>query len=372
MLLQVLGTAAGGGVPQWNCACPGCAGARTHPRRRRRHASLAVRSGGPGTRWHIVNAGPDIADQIESAPALLPGPGSRETPVAGVILTDAELDHTLGIARLREAEGLVVRATAPVRDALLDRLRLGDVLSPYTAIEWRELSEKPEALSAAGTAGGRERGERLEALPAPGSTGERARRGQPEALSTAGPDGWGERGGVSRALSAPRPTECRPPDDRLNALSPSSSIQISAIPLSAKRPRYAADAGPDDPTWSVALRLYEPATGATAVYAPAIAIWSDALDEAVRSAGVVIVDGTFWDDEEPIRSGISTRTATAMGHLPIDGPHGTSHRLTALPGRCLYTHLNNTNPLNDPAAAQHARLAERGLEVAAERMVIEL
>ncbi|WP_438290705.1 pyrroloquinoline quinone biosynthesis protein PqqB [Streptomyces sp. HUAS TT7] len=300
MLLQVLGTAAGGGVPQWNCACPGCAGARAHPRRRRRHASLAVRSGGPGSRWHIVNAGPDIADQIESAPALLPGPGSRETPVAGVILTDAELDHTLGIARLREAEGLVVRATAPVRDALIDRLRLGDVLSPYTAIEWRELSEKPEALSTPG------------------------------------------------------------------------SIEVSALPVSAKRPRYAAGTGSDDPTWSVALRLHEPATGATAVYAPAIATWSDALDEAVRSADVVIVDGTFWDDDEPVRSGISTRTATATGHLPVVGPRGTSHRLAALRGRCLYTHLNNTNPLNDPAAAQHARLAERGLEVAAERMVIEL
>ncbi|MFD9632012.1 pyrroloquinoline quinone biosynthesis protein PqqB [Streptomyces violascens] len=318
MLLQVLGTAAGGGVPQWNCACPGCAGARAHPGRRRRHASLAVRSGGPGSRWHIVNAGPDIADQIESVPALLPGPGSRETPVAGVILTDAELDHTLGIARLREADGLVVRATVPVRDALLDRLRLGDVLSPYTAIEWRELSEKPEALSAAAAMG------------------------------------------------------CREPDGRLNALSTPGPIEVSAIPVSAKRPRYAAGPEPDDPTWSVALRLYEPATGATAVYAPAIATWSDALDEAVRSADVVIVDGTFWDDDEPVRSGISTRTATATGHLPIAGQHGTSRRLTALPGRCLYTHLNNTNPLNDPAAAQHARLAERGLEVAAERMVIEL
>ncbi|MFJ8310424.1 MULTISPECIES: pyrroloquinoline quinone biosynthesis protein PqqB [unclassified Streptomyces] len=300
MLLQVLGTAAGGGVPQWNCACPGCAGARAHPRRRRRHASLAVRSGGPGTRWHIVNAGPDITDRIESAPALRPGPGPRETPVAGVILTDAELDHTLGIARLREADGLTVRATATVRAALLDRLRLGEVLGPYAALEWRELAEKPEALSAPG------------------------------------------------------------------------GIEISAVPVSAKRPRYAASCGPDDPTWSVALRLYEPATGASAVYAPAIATWSDALQDAVRSADVVLADGTFWDDDEPVRSGISPRTATATGHLPIVGPHGTAHRLAALPGRCLYTHLNNTNPLNDPAAAQHARLAEHGLAVAAERMVIEL
>ncbi|WP_406505062.1 MBL fold metallo-hydrolase [Streptomyces sp. NBC_00212] len=387
MLLQVLGTAAGGGVPQWNCACPGCAGARVHPRRRRRHASLAVRSGGPGTRWHIVNAGPDITDQIESVPALLPGPGSRESPVAGVILTDAELDHTLGIARLRETEGFVVRATAPVRDALLERLRLGDVLGPYTAIEWRELSEKPEALSTAGPVGWWRQGGRLQgpgategcergpgALSAPGSTEGCERTGTLEALSAAGADGGRRQGERPGALSTPGPGERRDPDDRLNALSTPGSIEVSvsAIPVSAKRPRYAAGPGPDDPTWSVALRLYEPATGASAVYAPAVATWSDALDAAVRSADVVILDGTFWDDDEPVRSGISTRTATAMGHLPIVGPHGTSHRLAALPGRCLYTHLNNTNPLNDPAAAQHARLAERGLEVAAERMVIEL
>lgn len=221
----------------------------------------------------------------------------------------------------------------------------------------REGGERgPGALSAAGSTEGCERTGTLEALSAAGAVGRHGQRERPG------------------ALSAPGPTERRDPGDRLNALSTPGSIEVSvsAIPVSAKRPRYAAGPEPDDPTWSVALRLDEPTTGASVVYAPAVATWSDALDAAVRSADVVILDGTFWDDDEPVRSGISTRTATAMGHLPIVGPHGTSHRLAALPGRCLYTHLNNTNPLNDPAAAQHARLAERGLEVAAERMVIEL
>lgn len=78
MLLLVLGTAAGGGIPQWNCACPGCSGARAHPHRRRRHASLAVRTG--EGRWYVVNATPDIGDQIEERPELHPGPGPRQTP----------------------------------------------------------------------------------------------------------------------------------------------------------------------------------------------------------------------------------------------------------------------------------------------------
>lgn len=301
MLLRVLGTAAGGGIPQWNCACPGCSGARRNPGWRRRHASLAVRAA--GGRWYVVNATPDIGDQIEECPELRPGPGARQSPVAGVVLTDAELDHTLGLARLREAHGLRVIATAPVRQALLTKLRLGDVLAPYTALEWQELGSGPERLAAES-------------------------------------------------------------DDV-------ADVEIDAIPVSGKRPRYAADS-PSDDAWVIALRLRDRATGATAVYAPALADWPDALQRAAAEADCVIVDGTFWDDEEPRRTGISERTATGMGHLPIDGPHGTAERLAGLPGRRLYTHLNNTNPLVDPGAPQHKLLAGMGIEVAADGMVIEL
>ncbi|MFI1766732.1 pyrroloquinoline quinone biosynthesis protein PqqB [Streptomyces sp. NPDC020800] len=299
MLLLVLGTAAGGGIPQWNCACSGCSGARAHPRRRRRHASLAVRT--DDGRWYLVNATPDIGDQIDGRPELHPGPGPRQTPVAGVILTDAELDHTLGLARLRETDTLQVIATDPVRRALLDRLRLGDVLAPYTSLTWRGLP----------------------------------RRGT-------GPLGGG-----------------------------ASGLQVGGIPVSGKRPRYAADA-PDDDAWVVALRLYDPSSGATALYAPALAAWPDHFQQAAAEADCVLVDGTFWDDEEPRRTGISTRTATGMGHLPIEGPDGTAERLASLSARCLYTHLNNTNPLVDPAASEHKRLARLGVEVAYDGMVIEL
>ncbi len=303
MLLLVLGTAAGGGIPQWNCACPGCTGARAHPHRRRRHASLAVRA--DDGRWYVVNATPDLADQIEDRPELHPGPGPRQTPLAGVVLTDAELDHTLGIARLREADALELIATAPVRQALLQRLRLGDVLTPYTSLTWRELPPR----------------------------------------------------GAEPLVHGAH-----------------SGLRISGIPVSGKRPRYAADA-PDvaaDDSWVVALRLYDPSSGATALYAPALAAWPDRLQQAAAEADCVIADGTFWDDEEPRRTGISPRTATGMGHLPIDGPNGTAQRLAPLAARCLYTHLNNTNPLVDPAAPQHKRLARLGIEVAHDGMVIEL
>lgn len=144
------------------------------------------------------------------------------------------------------------------------------------------------------------------------------------------------------------------------------------MPIAAKRPRYAAGTGDDDPHWVVALVLREPSTGKSLVYGPALAAWPQALQEAAEAADCVIVDGTFWDEDEPVRTGISTRTASGMGHLPIDGSAGTAHRLTGLRARCLYTHLNNTNPLTDPDDDRHKQLADRGLEVAADGMVIEL
>ncbi|MFC8506707.1 pyrroloquinoline quinone biosynthesis protein PqqB [Streptomyces sp. NPDC057411] len=306
MLLKVLGTAAGGGVPQWNCACRSCAGARAHPERRRRHASLAVEAV-PG-RWYVINVTPDIADQIEQCPELRPAPGTdpRRTPLAGVVLTDAELDHTLGLARLREADRFEVIATDPVRDAVRDGQGLGALLAPYADVTWRR-------------------------LPAPD-----------------GPD---------------------------EPLAPGSAVHVAAVPVSGKRPRYASAApepAPGGAPWVAALRLTDRATGRTLVYAPALGAWPDAFQDAVADADCVIVDGTFWDDEEPRTAGFSRRTATAMGHLPIAGPNGTAHRLAALPGRRLYTHLNNTNPLVDPGAPQHKELVRLGVEVAADGTEIAL
>ncbi|MCQ8188491.1 pyrroloquinoline quinone biosynthesis protein PqqB [Streptomyces rugosispiralis] len=299
MRVRVLGTAAGGGVPQWNCACPGCSGARAHPGWRRRHASLAVQA--DEGRWYLVNATPDLGDQVEDCPELHPGPEPRRTPLAGVILTDAELDHTLGIARLREAAGIEIVATAPVRHALLTGLHLGEILTPYTRLDWRPL------------------------------------------------------GPVDRPLTEGSP------------------LAVGAVPVSAKRPRYAAGLdAPDDGAWVVALRLTDLATGRSLLYAPALAAWPDAFRRAAEEADCVIVDGTFWSDDEPLTSGFGSRTATAMGHLPIEGPDGTAHRLAALGARTLYTHLNNTNPLNDPAAPQHSGLRKLGVEVAADGMVIDL
>ena len=140
MRVRVLGSAAGGGFPQWNCACPPCRAVRdgSRPTRARTQSSVAVSA--DSRRWFLLNASPDVRAQIESFPALHPSSGSsgsRTVPVQAVLLTDAELDHTLGLLLLREGGGLVLHATEATRDTLVDGTSLLRTLEAYCPVQWR-------------------------------------------------------------------------------------------------------------------------------------------------------------------------------------------------------------------------------------------
>jgi len=115
VILRILGSAAGGGVPQWNCACANCAAARTGKAPRRTQSGAAVSA--DGNRWILLNCSPDIGAQIEAYDALLPK-AVRETPIDGMLLTDANVDHIGGLAVLRQSgtHRFVVRSSAVVRD----------------------------------------------------------------------------------------------------------------------------------------------------------------------------------------------------------------------------------------------------------------
>src|SRR2546423_1353446 len=118
MRVIILGSAAGGGVPQWNCACPNCSDAR-HDNRGRTQSSVAVSA--DGERWILLNASPDLRTQLAAHHELWPmGGGQRGSSIAVVILTDGEIDHTLGLLLMREsASRLPVYAPGGVT-ALLD------------------------------------------------------------------------------------------------------------------------------------------------------------------------------------------------------------------------------------------------------------
>jgi len=286
--IRVLGTAAGGGLPQWNCACAGCQAARSSARTRNQDC-LAI--SGDAVAWHLVNASPDIRAQILATPELAPGPGRRQTPLRGALLTSAELDHTLGLASLREATDFTVYATAPVLRALPVR----GVIEPYGGVRWSPLGGSPATL--------------------PGG------------------------------------------------------LIVEVVPLGGKRPRYAADA-PDAADWVVAYRFTDPRTSGVLVYAPCLAEWTPAFAAALRGADCVLLDGSFFTDQEMTEQTGSGRTSRQMGHLPIR--ESLAYRSAYPETRWLYTHLNNTNPVLLDGSLQQREVTAAGAEVATDGLLLTL
>lgn len=139
MYLRVLGSAAGGGYPQWNCACDLCRHARdsSQPNEARLHAALALSA--DGREWHLINATPDVLAQINSSAALHPGPNVRQTPIRSILLTDAELDHTIGLLMLREGAVLDIYATATVIEALSSSFPVKKMLVDYASHRWHSI-----------------------------------------------------------------------------------------------------------------------------------------------------------------------------------------------------------------------------------------
>jgi pyrroloquinoline quinone biosynthesis protein B len=134
----ILGSAAGGGVPQWNCRCPVCSLAWDgDPRvRPRTQSSLAVSA--DGARWLVVNASPDIRQQIAANPALHPRNGLRHSPIAAVLLTNGDVDHIAGLLSLRESQPFALYGTREILTALTAN-PVFDVLNP-TYVERREVA----------------------------------------------------------------------------------------------------------------------------------------------------------------------------------------------------------------------------------------
>jgi pyrroloquinoline quinone biosynthesis protein B len=137
MWVRVLGAAAGGGFPQWNCHCPNCRAARdgSLPCQPRTQSSVAVSA--DYRHWFLFNASPDIRSQIEAFPPLRPEGPIRHTPIQAVVLSDAELDHTVGLLSLRETRSLRVYATKWVYTALSEWNPILRTLGAFCEVEWQ-------------------------------------------------------------------------------------------------------------------------------------------------------------------------------------------------------------------------------------------
>jgi pyrroloquinoline quinone biosynthesis protein B len=164
MQIIILGSAAGGGFPQWNCACGNCARARAgHPAAKPRSQSSAAVSA-DGERWFLLNCSPDVRMQIEQTPALQPRHGVRHSPIAGVVLTNGDVDHVAGLLSLRERQPFVLYATSRVLAAL--------AANPIFRVLRQDLVERRALglgeLAALSGPGGNAAGIEVEAFAVPG------------------------------------------------------------------------------------------------------------------------------------------------------------------------------------------------------------
>ena len=141
MRVRVLGSAAGGGFPQWNCNCPNCDGVRkgTINAKRRTQSSIAVT--GDNVNWLLFNASPDILTQFQGFPELQPARSIRDTAVKSVLLMDAQIDHTTGLFMLREGKTpLNIYCTDMVYEDLTTGNPIFNILGHYCGINWNKIS----------------------------------------------------------------------------------------------------------------------------------------------------------------------------------------------------------------------------------------
>jgi pyrroloquinoline quinone biosynthesis protein B len=139
LFVRVLGSAAGGGFPQWNCGCKNCSGVRQGTIRALPRTQESVAISADGARWFLLNASPEVRQQIESFEGLHPK-SFRHTPIAGVLLTNGDLDHCLGLLSLRESQPLTVYATERVRRGFIEGNVFYRTLERFEGqVSWRRM-----------------------------------------------------------------------------------------------------------------------------------------------------------------------------------------------------------------------------------------
>jgi pyrroloquinoline quinone biosynthesis protein B len=140
MRVVLLGAAAGGGLPQWNCACRNCTLVRSGKIVSSTQSSVAFSA--DGIHWFLINASPDLSRQIEGASGLQPRAGQgRNSPIEGILLTNADLDHVLGLVLMREGNRLQIHAPVGIREALVTGLNFDSLAGAFGGVDWHPPSE---------------------------------------------------------------------------------------------------------------------------------------------------------------------------------------------------------------------------------------
>ncbi len=307
--LRVLGAAAGGGFPQWNsnneasqrarrgdaAACP-CG-----------QSSIAVSS--DGERWLLLNASPDLRQQINDNPPLHPKKGVRHSPIHSVLVTNADVDHIAGLLTLRESHPLALYATDRVLSVLRDN-PIFNVLNPDY------VERRPMALG--------------------------------EAFEPADKDG-NPLGLLLEPFAVP-----------------------GKVALFLENESAGPNFGTVEED-TVGLRIADGQSGAHLFYLPGCAALPPELVERLRGAPLVMFDGTLWRDDEMLVQQAGRKTGRRMGHMSISGPGGVLAAFEPLGvQRRVFIHINNTNPILLTDSPERAEVEAAGWEVAYDGMEITL
>ncbi len=304
MQVKILGSAAGGGFPQWNCACPNCHGVRAGQFTGKPRSQTQIAVSGDGLSWFLLGASPDLRLQIESSRELHPRSGARSSPIGGVVLASADLDHVLGLLLLRELQPFHVWAAASVIETLRGGNSMFGMLNRVEdQVRWKAI-----------------------------------RAGDEFQLKT------------------------------IHASD--SQIRCRTIPLSSRYPAYSAGQNPaSTQTYAeseavLGVILTSP-SGKTLGFFPQLPKLTPDLKTLLASLDCLLLDGTFWSDDELIRIQGSGQCAREIGHVPVGGEDGTLRQLAGLTRpRKMYIHMNNTNPMLNEAGAEYKTVRDSGWELA--------
>ena len=304
----VLGAAAGGGVPQWNCGCRICRAARgDQPELRSTQASVAIST--DGEHWFLINASPDLRQQLLATPQLHPKTGElRHSPISGVILTNGEIDAVTGLLSMREGSPFTIYAHAKVL-AILKANSIFNVLNEKNVKrEPIEIDRPFEPALPGGTPSG------IEILP----------------FAVAGKGAWYLEGKVHPG-------------------------------------------GSDGVGDTLGLRIRDKATDKYFYFLAACAEVTDDLKSRLAGASLVLFDGTVWRDDELIAAGLGTKTGQSMGHISMSGAQGAIEQLAGLDvGQKLFLHINNSNPALLHGSAERKIAEHAGWQIPADGTEIVL
>src|SRR5271155_1704343 len=283
MRVKVLGSAAGGGFPQWNCACSNCSRLRRGELKGHSRAQAQIAVSLRASSWLLVNASPDLRQQILHEAEFAPAEGTRNTPIRGVILTSADSDCVMGLLHLREFQPLEIYSTPSIRRILTEENSLFRTLERSAPpVQWNDLPlDRPVAMF--------------------------------------------ER----------------------NSCGESENVLCAAAPLGGEFPDYVSDTLRKAlPKEEAVIGLQFVQNKKKFFYAPSLPGSGAEWKKHAEESDLALLDGTFWTDDELLRIRGSGKTARQMGHLPLSGKYGLLEQLQhARKARRVLIHMNNTNPI---------------------------